>query len=208
MEIRNLEYAENVILSCKFVINMSFKDYYNKEIKTKLISELKLKNVMECPKVTKIVINVGAGEAATNKGVLDKITQQIVTITGQKPIITKARKSISAYRVRKGLPIGVKVTLRGNIMYNFLDKLVKIIIPRLKDFKGISENSIDNSGNLSIGFPEQIIFHEIEFDKIDKIRGLEVTLVTSTKDRKQGKKLFELLGIPFKGKELKIKSKK
>ena len=93
-------------------------------------------------------------------------------------------------------------------MYNFLDKLVKIIIPRLKDFKGISENSIDNSGNLSIGFPEQIIFHEIEFDKIDKIRGLEVTLVTSTKDRKQGKKLFELLGIPFKGKELKIKSKK
>lgn len=208
MGIRNLEYAENVILSYRFVKNMNFKDYYNKEIKTKLISELKLKNVMECPKITKIVVNVGAGEAVSNKGVLNKISEQISIITGQKPVITKAKKSISAYRVRKGLPIGVKVTLRGNIMYNFLDKLVKIVIPRLKDFKGISEKSIDNNGNINIGFPEQIIFHEIEFDKIDKIRGLEVTLVTSTKDREKGKKLFELLGIPFKNKELKIKSKK
>jgi large subunit ribosomal protein L5 len=177
---------------------MSFKDYYNQEIVGKLKKDLNIKNVMAVPKIIKIAINVGAGEAVTNKGVLVKIQEQLAIISGQKPVITKARMSISAFKIRKGLPIGVKVTLRGKKMNQFLEKIIKIIIPRLRDFKGISEKSIDLNGNLNIGFPEQIIFPEIEFDKIDKIRGLEVTIVTNAKNREKGKKLFELLGIPFK----------
>ena len=177
---------------------MSFKDFYNNEVKKKLIEELKLQNVMEVPKVKKIVVNVGAGEAVSNKEVLEKIKEQIGLITSQRPIVTKARKSVSAFKIRKGLPIGVKVTLRDKRMFSFLEKLVKIVIPRLRDFKGITENSIDQHGNLSFGFTEQIIFPEIDFDKIDKIRGLEVTIVTSAKSKEKGKKLFELLGIPFK----------
>lgn len=177
---------------------MSFKDYYNQEAKKKIQEELKLNNVMSVPKVLKVVVNVGAGEAVTSKGVLDKIQEQLTVITGQKPVITKARKSVSAFKIRKGLPIGVKVTLRGKIMYNFLEKLIKIVIPRIRDFRGLLETSIDPNGNLSIGFTEQTIFPEIEFDKVDKIRGLEVTIVTNAKDRIKGKKLFEILGIPFK----------
>ena len=180
---------------------MSFKDFYNNEVKKKLIEELKLQNVMEVPKVKKIVVNVGAGEAVSNKEVLEKIKEQIGLITSQRPIVTKARKSVSAFKIRKGLPIGVKVTLRDKRMFSFLEKLVKIVIPRLRDFKGITENSIDQHGNLSFGFTEQIIFPEIDFDKIDKIRGLEVTIVTSARDRNKGKKLFEMLGIPFKKNE-------
>ena len=180
---------------------MSFKDFYNNEVKKKLIEELKLQNAMEVPKVKKIVVNVGAGEAVSNKEVLEKIKEQIGLITSQRPIVTKARKSVSAFKIRKGLPIGVKVTLRDKRMFSFLEKLVKIVIPRLRDFKGITENSIDQHGNLSFGFTEQIIFPEIDFDKIDKIRGLEVTIVTSARDRNKGKKLFEMLGIPFKKNE-------
>lgn len=177
---------------------MNFKDYYNSEIKKKIIEELKLKNVMEVPHIVKTVINVGAGEAATTKGVLEKIREQITLIAGQKAVITKARKSVSAFKIRKGLPIGVKVTLRGQRMYAFIEKMIKIVIPRLRDFRGISDKSVDNNGNLNIGFSEQTIFPEIEFDKIDKIRGLEVTIVTDAKNHGKGKKLFELLGIPFK----------
>lgn len=177
---------------------MSFKDSYNLEMKKKLMQELKLKNIMEVPKPLKIVINVGAGEAVSNKNVLEKIQEQLVQITGQKPVITLARKSVSAFKIRKGLPIGVKVTLRGDRMYNFLEKLVKVIVPGLRDFRGITEKSLDAHGNLNIGFIEQTIFPEIEFDKIDKIRGLEVTIVTNAKNRQKGKKLFELMGIPFK----------
>ncbi len=177
---------------------MIFKDYYNQEIKKKLKEELKLKNPMEIPQVLKIVVNVGAGEAVSNKGAIEKIQEQLTLIAGQKPVITTAKKSISAFKIRKGLPIGVKVTLRGERMYSFLEKLVKIVIPRLRDFRGVSEKSIDQNGNLNIGFTEQTIFPEIEFDAIDKIRGLEVTVVTNAKDQKRGKKLFELLGVPFK----------
>jgi len=168
------------------------------EIQKKLMTDLKISNVMAVPKVVKIVINVGAGEATVNKGALEKIKEQLELITGQSPIITKARVSVSAFKVRKGLPIGVKVTLRGKRMNMFLEKLIKIIIPRLRDFRGISEKNIDLHGNLNIGFTEQIIFPEIDFDKIDKIRGLQVTVVTNAKDHEKGKKLFELLGIPFK----------
>lgn len=176
---------------------MSFNEYYNQEVKAKLINELGLRNPMQVPKVIKIALNVGAGEVVINKGVLTKIQEQLSTITGQKAVITKARKSVSAFKIRKGLPIGVKATLRGRKMYDFLEKLVKIVIPRLRDFRGISEKSLDQNGNLSIGFPEQTIFPEIDFDKIDKIRGLEVTVVTNARDRNIGKKLFLLLGIPF-----------
>lgn len=177
---------------------MSFKDFYNSEVKKKLKDELKLKNIMEVPKVIKIVINVGAGEAVTSKNVLVKIQEQVGLLSGQKPVITRARKSISAFKIRKGLPIGVKVTLRSEKMYGFLEKLIKIVIPRLRDFRGINEKSIDQNGNLNLGFTEQTIFPEIDFDKIDKIRGLEVTLVTNARSREKGKKLFEVLGVPFR----------
>lgn len=177
---------------------MGFKDYYNSEVKKKLKADLGLKNIMEVPVVKKIVVNVGAGEAVVNKNVLEKILEQIGLITGQKAVITKARKSVSAFKIRRGLPIGVKVTLRDKKMYNFLEKLVKVVIPRLRDFKGISDKSIDPNGNLNLGFTEQTIFPEIDFDKIDKIRGLEVSIVTNARNKGKGKKLFELLGIPFK----------
>ncbi len=177
---------------------MSFKDYYNQEVVTKLKSDLKLGNVMAVPKIIKIAINVGAGEAVTNKNVIEKIQEQLMMITGQKAIITKARISVSAFKIRKGLAIGVKVTLRGKRMYHFLEKLIRIVIPRLKDFRGVSDSNIDQNGNFNIGFPEQIIFPEIDFDKIDKIRGLQVTVVTDAKNKEKGKKLFEMLGIPFK----------
>ncbi|KKP51251.1 MAG: 50S ribosomal protein L5 [Candidatus Roizmanbacteria bacterium GW2011_GWA2_33_33] len=176
---------------------MSFKDYYNQEVAPKLTKELGVKNVMAVPKIIKIAINVGAGEAVTNKNVIEKIQEQISTIAGQKSIITKARTSVSAFKIRKGLAIGVKVTLRGKRMHQFLEKLIKIVIPRLKDFRGIPDSNIDQNGNLNIGFPEQIIFPEIDFDKIDKIRGLQVTVVTNAKNKEKGKKLFEMLGIPF-----------
>ncbi|OGK21763.1 50S ribosomal protein L5, partial [Candidatus Roizmanbacteria bacterium RIFCSPHIGHO2_02_FULL_37_15] len=140
---------------------MSFKDFYNQEVKKKLMAELKLSNQMEVPKVIKIVVNVGAGEAVINKGVLEKIQEQLSLITGQKAIITKARKSVSAFKIRKGLPIGVKVTLRDKRMYSFLEKLIKVVIPRLRDFRGIREKSIDTHGNLNLGFSEQTIFPEI-----------------------------------------------
>lgn len=177
---------------------MIFQEFYNQEVKKKLMDSLKIDNVMSSPKVTKIVVNVGAGEAVVNKNVLEKIQEQMGIITGQKAIITKARKSVSAFKIRKGLPIGVKVTLRGKKMYNFLEKLIKVVIPRIRDFRGISAASIDQMGNLNIGFPEQTIFHEIDYDKIDKIRGVEVTIVTNAKGHEKGKQLFEALGIPFK----------
>lgn len=176
---------------------MTFKEYYQTEIKKMILESLRLKNVMQVPQIMKVVLNVGAGEATVTKGVLEKIQEQITTIAGQKAVITKARKSISAFKIRKGLPIGVKVTLRGDRMYTFLEKMIKIVIPRLRDFRGVSPKSVDQKGNLNIGFPEQTIFPEIEFDKIDKIRGLEVTVVTNARNQEKGKKLFELLGIPF-----------
>lgn len=170
----------------------------NEEIKKQLMSELKIDNVMAVPQIKKIVVNVGAGEAVTNKNVLTHIQEHLALITGQKVIITKARKSISAFKLRKGLPIGAKVTLRGEKMRFFLEKIIKVIIPRIRDFRGISENSVDNHGNLNLGFSEQTIFPEIEFDKIDKIRGLEVTIVTNVRNKEKGKKFFEILGVPFK----------
>jgi len=173
------------------------KDTYNSSIKQQLKKELGIQNDFAVPRVMKVVINVGVGEAISNKKAIENVTKQIEMIAGQKTVITKARKSIAAYKIRKGLPIGVKVTLRGKRMYYFLEKLIYIVLPRLRDFRGISHTSVDQHGNLNIGFTEQTLFPEIEYDKIDKLRGLEVTVVTSVQDHEKGKKLFEHLGIPF-----------
>jgi len=176
---------------------MSFKDYYNDKIKPRLMEELGLKNIFAVPKITKIVINVGVGEAVINKNILEKTGEQLTLITGQKPVVTLARRSISVFKIRKGMPIGVKVTFRGNRMYDFLEKLIKIVLPRIRDFHGVSPKSLDGHGNLNIGLSEQILFPEIDYNKIDRIRGLEVTIVTNAKDNHQGKKLFEALGMLF-----------
>ena len=147
---------------------MDFKTYYNQEVKKRLMTDLGIANPMAVPKVIKIVINVGAGEAVSNKGVLEKIQEQIMLISGQKAVITKARKSVSAFKIRMGLPIGVKTTLRGAKMYSFLEKIIKIVIPRLRDFRGVVETGLDSHGNLNLGFSEQIIFPEIDYDKLIK----------------------------------------
>ncbi len=177
---------------------VAMSDFINSETRKKLMEELKIANPMAVPGLIKIVVNVGAGEALANKNTIGNIQEQMEQITGQKSVVTKARKSISAFKLRKGVPIGVKVTLRGKKMLNFFEKLVKIVIPRIRDFRGLNESTIDQHGNLNIGFSEQTIFPEIEFDKIDKIRGLEVTIVTNAKDREVGKKIYEVLGVPFK----------
>ncbi len=177
---------------------MDIKEFYFQQVRPNLQKKLGLTNPMAVPMVKKIVVNVGAGETVTNKNVLNNITEQIALITGQKPIITKARKAVSAFKIRKGFPIGVKVTLRGKKMYDFLEKIIKIILPRIRDFHGVDIKSIDKSGNLNLGFREQTIFPEIEFDKIDKIRGLQVTIVTNCRNQDEGLALFKELGIPFK----------
>jgi len=177
---------------------MKFKEQYHTEFKKKLMEDLKISNPMAVPRMVKVVINVGAGEAVTNKNVIEKIQEQITLIAGQKAVVTKAKKSVSAFKIRMGQAIGVKVTLRGDQMYHFIQKLVTIVIPRLRDFRGIADTTVDQHGNLNLGFTEQTIFPEIEFDKIDKIRGLQVTVVTTAGNKDRGKKLFTLLGIPFK----------
>jgi large subunit ribosomal protein L5 len=176
---------------------MSFKQYYQEQ-QEKIAKELKIENKLGVPKVVKIMVNVGAGEAATNKKILDKVVEDLSKITGQKPVITLARKSIATFKIRKGLAIGVKVTLRGERMYSFLEKFIKIVLPRIRDFRGISSKSFDGRGNLNIGITEQTLFPEIEYDKIDKLRGLEVTIVTNARTNEKGKKLLEILGIPFR----------
>lgn len=178
-------------------IIMSFKEFY-KENRQQLKKDLGIQNDFAVPKVAKVVINVGAGEAATNKKVLEKIAADLVAISGQKPVITLARKSIAAFKIRKGLAIGAKVTLRGDRMYFFLEKLIKIVLPRIRDFRGISAKSFDGNGNLNIGITEQTLFPEIEYDKIDRLRGLEITIVTNSRDNQQAKKLMEVLGVPFR----------
>lgn len=177
---------------------MNFQEFYQKEVMSKLKADLAIDNPMAVPRIVKVVVNVGAGEAVTSKGVIDKIVEQIGWIAGQRPVITLAKKSVSAFKIRRGYPIGVKVTLRRSAMYTFLEKLVKIVLPRFKDFRGIAQSAVDGHGNLNIGFTEQTLFPEIEFDKIDKIRGLQVTVVTTARDHARGIKLFEALGVPFK----------
>lgn len=161
-------------------------------------NSLGIKNKMASPKIVKIVVNMGLNDAVENKGLIEKASEQLGIITGQKPYITKAKKSISAFKLRRGIPMGVKTTLRGSRMLDFWEKLVKIVLPRQRDFKGIADRGFDGRGNLNLGFREQTIFPDIEYDKIDKIRGVEITVVTSTSDDKHAKALLEKLGMPFK----------
>lgn len=174
------------------------KDKHLTELQTKLMEEFGIENPLALPKVEKIVISVGLGEAKDNQGVLDKVIQYLTAISGQKPVTTYAKKSISAFKVAKGQPVGLMVTLRGDRMYSFLDKLINIVLPKVRDFKGISEKAFDGMGNLNLGIREQVIFPEVDYKSVDKIRGLAVTIVTKSKDKEQGKRLLELLGMPFK----------
>lgn len=176
---------------------MNLQQKYHQEIKKNLKDELKLANIMAVPKVTKIVVNVGAKEAMSDKKVIDSISEQLAVITGQKPTVRLAKKSIAAFKLREGQPIGVAVTLRGKRMYEFLEKLITIVFPRVRDFRGVSPQQFDRQGNFSVGFNEQIVFPEIEYSKIDKIRPLQLTIVTTAKDNKQGQSLLKALGMPF-----------
>lgn len=183
---------------------ISIKKMINKRIdkpKEDTIEAVKKKfgytNVHEIPKLLKIVVNMGLNDALKDKGVIEKGAGQLTIITGQKPLITNARKSISVFKLRKGVPIGLKVTLRGKRMFDFWEKLVRIVLPRIRDFRGISEKSFDNQGNLNVGFREQGIFPDLEYDKIDKTRGMEITIVTSAKTDTEAKEFMAALGMPF-----------
>ena len=170
---------------------------YQETIKEELKKELKIKNSMRVPKLLKIVLNMGLNDAVNNKGVIEKVEKQMVIISGQKPLITRAKKSISAFKLRKGMPMGLKVTLRKERMFDFWEKLVKIVLPRQRDFKGVSLTGMDGRGNLNIGFKEQTIFPDLEYDQVDKIRGVEVTVVTSTISTEEAELLLKKLGMPF-----------
>ena len=174
------------------------KDRYQNEIVPTLMDNLNLENIMEAPRVQKIVVNIGVGEALDNAKALDAAVEDMTKIVGQKPVITQARKSIANFKLREGRSIGVKVTLRGERMWSFLDRMMNVALPRVRDFRGISPNSFDGRGNYTLGFREQLVFPEIDYDKIDKIRGLEVSIVTSARTDEEGRELLNLLGMPFR----------
>ena len=174
------------------------KEKYVKEIVPSLKEKMGYKSVMQVPKLDKIVINIGAGDAAHNSKVLDACMHDLEAITGQKPVITKARKSIAGFKIREGHKIGCKVTLRGENMYNFLDKLIAVALPRVRDFRGLSSKAFDGRGNYTIGIKEQLIFPEIEFDDVVKVRGMDIVLVTTAKTNEEAHELLKELGIPFR----------
>lgn len=171
---------------------------YTTEMVPKLKEAFNFKSVMEVPKIEKIVLNMGLGEAIKNSKILDSAVSELSLISGQKPIITKAKKSIAAFKLREGVPIGCAVTLRKDKMWDFLERLINISLPRVRDFRGISGKAFDGHGNYTLGIKEQIIFPEIEFDKIDKVKGLNITIVTTAKNDEQGKELLKMLGMPFR----------
>ncbi len=173
------------------------KEFYSKEVIPKLMETFKYKNIMEVPRLDKVVLNMGLGEAIQNIKMLDSASAELQIIAGQHPVITKAKKSIAAFKLREGMPIGCMVTLRRSRMYDFFYKLVNIALPRVRDFRGISGKAFDGRGNYSLGIKEQIIFPEIDYDKIDRIKGLNISVVTSAKTDKEGKELLRLLGMPF-----------
>jgi len=174
------------------------KEKYLKEIIPSMMKEFSYKNIMEVPKVQKIVLNVGLGEAIQNIKLLDAAQKELSMITGQKAVVTKAKKSIAAFKLRQGVPIGCKVTLRGNMMYEFLDRLISAALPRIRDFKGIPSKSFDGRGNYSLGLKEQFIFPEIEYDKVEMVHGLDVVFCTTAKTDKESKSLLRYFGMPFK----------
>jgi large subunit ribosomal protein L5 len=174
------------------------KERYQEEVAPALMKSLNLDNVMQVPHIDKIVVNIGVGEALDNAKALDAAVSDLTTVTGQKPVITKAKKSIANFKLREGRAIGVKVTLRGERMWAFLDRLVNIALPRVRDFRGVSPNAFDGRGNYTLGLREQLVFPEIEYDKIDKLRGLEITIVTSARTDEKGRQLLDMLGMPFR----------
>ena len=173
------------------------KEKYNKEVVPALIEKFEYKSVMQAPKVEKIVVNMGVGEAVSNAKALDKAVEELQIITGQKPLITKAKKSIAGFRLREGMPIGAKVTLRGERMYEFLNKLVTVSLPRVRDFHGVSKKAFDGRGNYTLGVKEQLIFPEVDYDLVDKVRGLDIVIVTTANTDEESRELLTQLGMPF-----------
>ena len=173
------------------------KDFYKEEVAPALMKKFGYKSVMQIPKLDKIVINVGAGEAKENAKAIDNISGDLMKITGQKPVVCKAKKSVANFKLREGMPIGVKVTLRGDRMYEFLDRLFNVALPRVRDFRGINPNSFDGRGNYNMGIREQLIFPEIDYDKVDKVRGMDICFVTTANTDEESRELLSLMGAPF-----------
>jgi len=174
------------------------KEIYKEEIAPELFEELSLENVMQIPKITKIVVNIGVGEALSNPKVLDEAVRDMTTITGQRPVVTKSKKSIANFKLRAGMPVGVKVTLRGDRMWSFLDRLVNVALPRVRDFRGISPDSFDGRGNYTLGLREQLIFTEINYDDVQTVQGMEITIVTTAENDDQARALLTKVGMPFR----------
>lgn len=173
------------------------KEKYSDEVAKGLMEKFGYKNIMEIPKIEKVVLNMGVGEAVSNPKVLDVAINDMTIIAGQKPVVTRAKKSIAAFKIREGMPIGAKVTLRGQRMYEFLDKLLNIALPRVRDFRGVSPRSFDGRGNYTMGIKEQLIFPEIEYEKVDKVRGMDIIIVTTAKTDEEARELLKLMGMPF-----------
>jgi large subunit ribosomal protein L5 len=173
------------------------KDRYKNEIVPSLVEKFNYSSVMAVPKVEKIVVNMGVGDAVSNVKALDKAVEELTQITGQKPLITKAKKSIAGFKLREGMPIGAKVTLRGERMYDFLDKLVSVSLPRVRDFRGISKKAFDGRGNYTLGVKEQLIFTEVDYDKVDKVRGMDIVVVTTANTDEEARELLTQMGMPF-----------
>lgn len=174
------------------------KKMYEEVVVSEMMKKYKIKNKMAVPKIEKIVINMGLGEASRNIKVLDAGMEELAVITGQKPVIRRATKAISAFKIRRGMPVGCSVTLRGNRMYEFLDRFINIVLPRIRDFKGLSPNSFDGRGNYTIGLTDQLIFPEIDYNKVDKLRGMNLTIVTTANDNIAARELLKMIGIPFR----------
>ena len=174
------------------------RDTYENEIRTEMIKKFGYKNVMQVPKLEKIVINMGVGEARDNAKILESAVKDLTEISGQKPVICKAKKSVANFKLREGMPIGCKVTLRGDRMYEFADRLINLALPRVRDFRGVSADAFDGRGNYALGIKEQIIFPEIEYDKVDKVRGMDIIFVTTARTDEESRELLRLFGMPFK----------
>ena len=175
-----------------------YHKFYNEVVVPKLMKELEIKNIMECPKLEKIIVNMGVGEATQNSKLIDAAMADLTIITGQKPLLRKAKKSEAGFKLREGMPIGAKVTFRKERMYDFLDRLVNVVLPRVRDFEGVPSNSFDGRGNYSVGLRDQLVFPEIDFDKVEKLLGMSITMVSSAKTDEEGRALLKAFGMPFK----------
>ena len=175
-----------------------YHKFYNEVVVPKLTKELEIKNIMDCPKLEKIIVNMGVGEATQNSKLMDAAMADLTLITGQKPLLRKAKKSEAGFKLREGMPIGAKVTLRKERMYDFLDRLVNVVLPRVRDFEGVPSNSFDGRGNYSVGLRDQLVFPEIDFDKVEKLLGMSITMVSSAKTDEEGRALLKAFGMPFK----------